>query len=91
MTPAPTLTYVGSVIGAIAALASLPFWASQAVVFVAGIALTSALFALSWNLLFGYAGIASFGHAAFFSIGAYFTAVMLPSCWLPWWGWSSGT
>lgn len=77
MTSAPTLAYVGSVTSSIAVLASLPFWASQAVVFVAGLAITSALFALSWNLLFGYAGIPSFGHAAFFSIGAYFTAVML--------------
>ena len=73
----PNLAYVGSVAAAILVLASLPFWASQAVVFVAGVALTSALFALSWNLLFGYTGIASFGHAAFFSIGAYFTALML--------------
>jgi branched-chain amino acid transport system permease protein len=77
MIGSPTLVYVGSVTASIVALASLPFWASQAVVFVAGLALTSALFALSWNLLFGYAGISSFGHAAFFSIGAYFTAVML--------------
>lgn len=77
MTRPPTLAYAGSVAGSILVLASLPFWASQAVVFVVGLALTSALFALSWNLLFGYAGISSFGHAAFFSIGAYFTALML--------------
>ena len=36
-----------------------------------------ALFAVSYNLLFGYAGLLSFGHAAFFGIGAYFTVFAL--------------
>lgn len=72
-----TLQYVCAVLASVALLASLPFWASQAVLFVAGLVLTSALFALSWNLLFGYAGISSFGHAAFFSLGSYFTALIL--------------
>ena len=30
-----------------------------------------ASFGLSWNLLSGYTGLVSFGHAAFFGIGAY--------------------
>ena len=33
-----------------------------------------ALFACAFNLLLGYTGILSFGHAAFFGGGAYFTA-----------------
>ena len=30
-----------------------------------------AIFGLSWNLLSGYTGLISFGHAAFFGVGAY--------------------
>lgn len=30
-----------------------------------------AIFGLSWNLLSGYTGLVSFGHAAFFGVGAY--------------------
>lgn len=33
-----------------------------------------ACFGLSWNLLSGYTGLVSFGHAAFFGLGAYTTA-----------------
>ena len=34
-----------------------------------------AVFGLSWNLLSGYTGLVSFGHAAFFGIGAYTIAL----------------
>ena len=34
-----------------------------------------ATFGLSWNILSGYTGLVSFGHAAFFGIGAYTTAL----------------
>ncbi|HPV50386.1 MAG TPA: branched-chain amino acid ABC transporter permease [Smithellaceae bacterium] len=33
------------------------------------------LYAISYNLLLGYAGLLSFGHAAFFGLGAFVTAV----------------
>jgi len=36
-----------------------------------------ALFAVSYNLLLGYAGLLSFGHAAFFGLGAFTTAVSI--------------
>ena len=39
------------------------------------------LFALSLDLILGYAGIVSLGHAAFFGLGAY-TAGLLASAWL---------
>jgi branched-chain amino acid transport system permease protein len=39
--------------------------------------LIMALFAISFNLLFGYTGLLSFGHAAFFSIGSYVTGLVL--------------
>ena len=35
------------------------------------------IFALSFNLLFGYTGLLSFGHAAFFGVGGYVTAFLL--------------
>ena len=56
---------------------SVPLWANQGVMFLAGLVIVETLFALSWNLLFGYAGLASFGHAAFFAIGAYLTGFAL--------------
>ena len=34
------------------------------------------LFAMSFNLIYGYMGQISFGHAAFFGLGAYATAIM---------------
>ena len=43
----------------------------------------------SWNLLGGYTGQISYGHAAFFGVGAYTTAIMVKSGQPPataWWG-----
>ena len=36
-----------------------------------------ALFATSLNLLVGYTGLVSFGHAAYFGIGAYTTGILM--------------
>ncbi|MHA6642774.1 branched-chain amino acid ABC transporter permease [Mesorhizobium sp. A623] len=65
--------------GLVCALAfvTLPYWANQGIMFLAGLALIEIVFALAWNLLFGFTGLASFGHAAFFAIGAYLTGYML--------------
>jgi branched-chain amino acid transport system permease protein len=72
---------------AFVALVSMPYWATQAIVFLAGLILIDALFALSWNLMFGFTGVTTFGHAAFFAIGAYTVAVTLktqgPTAFLP--------
>ena len=38
------------------------------------------IFALSLNLLFGYAGLFSLGHAAFFGVGAYTAAILMVKC-----------
>lgn len=35
-----------------------------------------ATLAVSWNLMVGYAGILSFGHQAFYGLGAYFSAII---------------
>src|ERR1700691_5181871 len=38
-----------------------------------------AVLGLSWNLLSGYTGLVSFGHAAFFGLGAYTVTIALVS------------
>jgi len=61
----------------IAAIVAVPYWANQGLVFIIGIVLIETVLALSWNLLFGYIGLATFGHAAFFALGAYFVGYLL--------------
>jgi ABC-type branched-subunit amino acid transport system ATPase component/ABC-type branched-subunit amino acid transport system permease subunit len=39
------------------------------------VVLVWAVMGLAWNLLSGYSGLISFGHAAFFGLGAYFTVL----------------
>lgn len=56
---------------------SLPFWASPYWMRIGtGIIMWAGL-ALSWNVICGYAGYISFGHVAFFGIGAYSTAILM--------------
>ncbi len=57
-------------VAAIAILASLTFWAPTFWVSVAVQALIFAIFAMSIDLLLGYGGMPSFGHAAFYGAGA---------------------
>jgi branched-chain amino acid transport system ATP-binding protein/branched-chain amino acid transport system permease protein len=46
-----------------------------------------AVMGLSWNILSGYAGLVSFGHAAFFGLGAYTVTLLLVHFDLtPWFG-----
>jgi branched-chain amino acid transport system permease protein len=42
-----------------------------------------ALFAMSLNLLVGYSGLVSFGHAAYFGIGAYTTGILMKKLGVP--------
>lgn len=42
------------------------------------------LFAMGFNLLFGYMGLLSFGHAAFLGIGSYLTGISIVHYSLPW-------
>ena len=56
--------------------AAMPLlWSHPFVLHIATQALIWALLAASWDLLGGYAGQISFGHAGFFSIGAYAAAI----------------
>ncbi|MGE5616434.1 MAG: ABC transporter permease subunit, partial [Bacillota bacterium] len=64
------------VVGAIAALFALPRFLSDYYVTLLLPALAYAIALLGFNLLFGYTGLLSFGHALFVAIGAYGTAVL---------------
>jgi branched-chain amino acid transport system permease protein len=61
----------------LAALVAAPFVLSTYGVIVLTEVLTMSLFALSFNLLFGYTGLLSFGQAGFFGAGAYFAVLTL--------------
>jgi branched-chain amino acid transport system permease protein len=70
-----TWQFVGA--GVFVLLASLPWWIGAGPLYIVGTVLVQVVFALSWNMLFGYTGLVSFGHAGFFAIGAYLTALLL--------------
>jgi branched-chain amino acid transport system permease protein len=44
-----------------------------------------AILAISYNLMFGFAGVVSFGHAAFFGLGAYNVGLLMQHLHWPWW------
>jgi branched-chain amino acid transport system permease protein len=72
----------------LAGLATLPFWLADPyhlhVAIMAGI---FSVLALSLNLLLGFAGQLSLGHAAFFGLGAYASALLsVRAGWSPWAG-----
>lgn len=43
------------------------------------------LYAVGFNLLFGYTGMLSFGHAAFLGVGSYLCGITIVSFGWPWW------
>jgi branched-chain amino acid transport system permease protein len=43
------------------------------------------ILAISYNLLFGFSGVLSFGHAAFFGMGAYTIGLLMLHLEWPWW------
>ena len=55
----------------------VPAFGSRFYTFVATDVAILALFAVSLNLLLGYTGLVSFGHAAYFGIGAYATGLLM--------------
>ena len=56
----------------------MPFTALAANILIYG------LFALGFNLVYGYLGLLSFGHAALFGTGAYFCGIAIVHFGLPW-------
>jgi branched-chain amino acid transport system permease protein len=65
------------------ALAALPQVLPRFHTYVAAIVLLTALLAMSLNLAIGYTGIYQFGHAVFYGVGAYGTALMLTRSAMP--------
>lgn len=64
---------------------AIPWAGSRFYTFIATDVAILALFALSLNLLLGYTGLVSFGHAAYFGIGAYTCAISMKTLGLPFW------
>lgn len=88
----------GMLIAALLALVCLPFftaWQTDSSVCERGKAyfwesifidvFILAILAISYNLLFGFTGIVSFGHAAFFGIGAYMVGIFIKFMEMSWW------
>jgi branched-chain amino acid transport system permease protein len=59
----------------------LPFWLFPDYLSLASQIAITALFALSLDLILGYAGIVSLGHAAFFGLGAYTAGLIAKHGW----------
>lgn len=59
------------------AFLAVPLWADKGLIFLAGVALVHIVFALSFNTISGLSGMVSFGHAAYFAIGAYSSGLIL--------------
>jgi branched-chain amino acid transport system permease protein len=68
--------WVAAGVGLVAALLA-PFVLGAYWTWLLSSALLLALFAVSFNLLFGFTGLLSFGHAMFFAIGGYVSALTL--------------
>jgi branched-chain amino acid transport system permease protein len=68
---------------ALLALASVPWLGSRFYTFLATDIVILALFATSLNLLLGYTGLVSFGHAAYFGIGAYTITILMKTHGVP--------
>lgn len=56
---------------------SAPLWLSPGDEYTAGLAVIAILFALSYNLMLGTTGMVSFGHAAFYGVGAFTVALIV--------------
>jgi branched-chain amino acid transport system permease protein len=61
----------------------VPALGSRFYTFLANDVIIWALFATSLNLLVGYTGLVSFGHAAYFGIGAYTTGLLMKKVGVP--------
>ena len=65
------------------ALLLVPLFASSLYIYLVTDVLIWGLFAMSLNLLVGYTGLVSFGHAAYFGVGAYVCGLLMQAAGLP--------
>lgn len=70
-------TFLPVAITLFVACAFMPFVLKQYQLNMLNEIIIFALYAVSYNLLLGYAGLLSFGHAAFFGLGAFMAAVAI--------------
>ena len=77
---------------AVAAFAALPWTLGDYYQGILIVSLFYVMMAASWNLLAGYTGQVSFGHAAFAGIGAYASGILAVKAGInPWIGVAAGT
>ena len=69
----------------IAVLLALPFFAGDYVVSVMVLALFAAYLGQAWNIMMGYCGLLSIGHALYVGLGAYTAAALFTHYGLPPW------
>ena len=82
---------IGGLVAVVAAAALAPLFLSAYVVHLMVLVLFFAFLGVAWNVLGGYAGQFSFGHAAFFGIGAYTSTLLLVRLGVsPWAGFLAG-
>jgi branched-chain amino acid transport system permease protein len=79
----PTLRHVPWAVLVFLLAACVPWLGSRFYTFLATDIAILALFAASLNLLLGYTGLVSFGHAAYFGIGAYTCAILMKTYGVP--------
>jgi branched-chain amino acid transport system permease protein len=70
-------------IALLAALAAFPFFASSYLTYTVNLMAINVIVALGLNLLVGYTGQISLGHAGFFAIGSYITLAMMTKLGMP--------
>lgn len=78
------------IVGVFEGASPLEVWSNRsgASKFIQGLAIEIfilALYALSYDLIFGFTGLLSFGHSMFFAVGAYLTGIALKSFGLNLW------
>ena len=81
----PALAPVAA-IAVIAALTLVSLNAPLRYVFLMSEVLVAVLFATSLNLLMGYGGMLSLGHAAYYALGAYTAGILIAKVGWPWLG-----
>jgi branched-chain amino acid transport system permease protein len=68
-------------LGLLLTLVTLPWWRDEYTLVLATDILIAALFAASLQFLLGTGGMTSFGHAAYFGVGAYAAAIAVKAGW----------
>jgi branched-chain amino acid transport system permease protein len=66
-------------------VATLPLWGNPYMIYLINLSCVAVVAALGLNLLTGFTGQISLGHAAFVAIGAYGTAILSTKLGLPFW------